>query len=72
MADAFMGLDHGQKVAILPVVRAFTPNSKGHSHGTKISAVHLSTGATLDEDMLADLCVPAILQRYWRTPRQYA
>jgi uncharacterized protein DUF3501 len=39
--DAFMGLDHGQKVAIVAGgERAFGEFEGGHSHETKISAVH--------------------------------
>ncbi len=39
--DAFMGLDHGEKVAILAGgERAFGEFEGGHSHNTKISAVH--------------------------------
>lgn len=39
--DRFMGLDHGEKVAIVAgVERAFGVFEGGHSHETKISAVH--------------------------------
>jgi hypothetical protein len=39
--DAFMGLDHGQTVAIVAGgERAFGEFEGGHSHETKISAVH--------------------------------
>jgi len=39
--DRFMGLDHGQKVAIVAGgERAFGEFEGGHSHETKISAVH--------------------------------
>jgi len=39
--DTFMGLDHGQKVAIVAGgERAFGEFEGGHSHETKISAVH--------------------------------
>lgn len=39
--DAFMGLDHGQKVAIVAGdERVFGEFEGGHSHETKISAVH--------------------------------
>lgn len=39
--DAFLGLDHGQKVAIVAGgERAFGEFEGGHSHETKISAVH--------------------------------
>ncbi len=39
--DAFMGLDHGEKVAIVAGgERAFGLFEGGHSHETKISAVH--------------------------------
>lgn len=39
--DEFMGLDHGEKVAIVADgEEAFGEFEGGHSHGTKISAVH--------------------------------
>ena len=39
--DRFMGLDHGRTVAIAPAVReVFGEFEGGHSHDTKISAVH--------------------------------
>lgn len=39
--DTFLGLDHGQKVAIVAGgERAFGEFEGGHSHETKISAVH--------------------------------
>jgi hypothetical protein len=39
--DRFMGLDHGQKIAIVAGgERAFGIFESGHSHDTKISAVH--------------------------------
>ena len=39
--DAFMGLDHGQKVAItVGSARIYAEFEGGHSHETKISAVH--------------------------------
>jgi Protein of unknown function (DUF3501) len=39
--DAFMGLDHGEKVAIVAGgERVFGEFEGGHSHETKISAVH--------------------------------
>ncbi|MEQ1795361.1 MAG: DUF3501 family protein [Nitrospira sp.] len=62
--DAFMGLDHGRKVAITiggePVYAVF---EGGHSHETKISAVHfirfqIPTSVTA---LLADLRVPVTL-----------
>ena len=62
--DAFMGLDHGEKVAITvggePVYAVF---EGGHSHETKISAVHFVRFRVTPsiKDLLADLRVPVTL-----------
>ncbi len=62
--DAFMGLDHGQKVAItVGGEQIFAEFEGGHSHETKISAVHFvrfrMTAAA--KAALADLRVPVTL-----------
>mgnify|MGYP003344803147 CR=1 FL=1 len=62
--DAFMGLDHGQKVAItVGGEQIFAEFEGGHSHETKISAVHFvrfrMTAAA--KAALADLRVPVAL-----------
>lgn len=62
--DTFMGLDHGQKVAIV-VGRAhiYAEFEGGHSRETKISAVHfVRFQMPLSmKDLLADLRVPVTL-----------
>lgn len=62
--DAFMGLDHGQKVAIVVGgEHSYAAFEGGHSHETKISAVHFVrflVPASL-KDRLADLRVPVTL-----------
>lgn len=62
--DTFMGLDHGRKVAMtIGGERLYAEFEGGHSHETKISAVHFvrfqvtSSG----KDLLADLRVPVTL-----------
>jgi hypothetical protein len=62
--DAFMGLDHGQKVAIAAGgERSYAAFEGGHSHETKISAVHFVRFLVLPslKDLLADLRVPVTL-----------
>lgn len=62
--DAFMGLDHGQKVAItLGGERLYAEFEGGHSHETKISAVHFVRFLVPPsvKDLLADLRVPVTL-----------
>ncbi|ULA62272.1 MAG: hypothetical protein LZF86_10132 [Nitrospira sp.] len=62
--DAFMGLDHGQKVAItVGGERIYAEFEGGHSHETKISAVHFIRFkiASSIKDLLADLRVPVSL-----------
>jgi hypothetical protein len=62
--DRFMGLDHGQKVAIVAGgERVFGEFEGGHSHDTKISAVHFvrfKPTATM-KAALADLRRPVTL-----------
>lgn len=62
--DAFMGLDHGQKVAItVGSERLYAEFEGGHSHETKISAVHFVRFQvpSATKDLLADLRVPVTL-----------
>jgi len=62
--DTFMGLDHGQKVAIaVGDDRIFGAFEGGHSHETKISAVHFVRFQVppATRDLLADLRVPVTL-----------
>ena len=62
--DAFMGLDHGQKVAIIVgSARIYAEFEGGHSHETKISAVHFVRFQVppATKDLLADLRVPVTL-----------
>lgn len=62
--DAFMGLDHGQKVSITAgSERVFAEFEGGHSHETKISAVHFVRFQMTDsiKALLADLRVPVTL-----------
>lgn len=62
--DTFMGLDHGQKVAIVVgSERIYAEFEGGHSHETKISAVHfVRFQMPLSmKDWLADLRVPVTL-----------
>ncbi len=62
--DQFMGLDHGQKVAIVAGgERAFGEFEGGHSHDTKISAVHFvrfRPTASM-QSAIADLRQPVML-----------
>lgn len=62
--DQFMGLDHGEKVAIVAGgERAFGAFEGGHSHETKISAVHFvrfRPTASM-QSAIADLCQPVML-----------
>jgi hypothetical protein len=62
--DRFMGLDHGEKVAIVAGgERAFGKFEGGHSHETKISAVHFvrfRPTASMKE-AFADLRQPVLL-----------
>lgn len=62
--DTFMGLDHGQKVAItVGGERLYAEFEGGHSHETKISAVHFVRFQVPPsiKDLLADLRVPVTL-----------
>lgn len=62
--DTFMGLDHGQKVAIVVGgERLYAEFEGGHSHETKISAVHFVRFLVPPsaKDLLADLRVPVTL-----------
>jgi Protein of unknown function (DUF3501) len=62
--DAFMGLDHGQKVAIIVgSARIYAEFEGGHSHETKISAVHFVRFLVPPamKVLLADLRVPVTL-----------
>jgi hypothetical protein len=62
--DAFMGLDHGQKVAItVGSEHLYAEFEGGHSHETKISAVHFVRFQVppATKDLLADLRVPVTL-----------
>ena len=62
--DAFMGLDHGQKLAItVGGERLYAGFEGGHSHETKISAVHFVRFPVPPamKDLLADLRVPVTL-----------
>ena len=62
--DTFMGLDHGQKVAItVGSERIYAEFEGGHSHDTKISAVHFVRFQVPPsiKDLLADLRVPVTL-----------
>lgn len=62
--DAFMGLDHGRKVAItIGGERLYAEFEGGHSHETKISAVHFVRFLVSPsiKDLLADLRVPVTL-----------
>ncbi len=62
--DAFMGLDHGQKVAItVGSARIYAEFEGGHSHETKISAVHFVRFPVPPamKVLLADLRVPVTL-----------
>lgn len=62
--DQFMGLDHGEKVAIVAGgERAFGAFEGGHSHETKISAVHFvrfRPTASM-QSAIADLRQPVML-----------
>lgn len=62
--DQFMGLDHGEKVAIVAGgERAFGEFEGGHSHDTKISAVHFvrfRPTASM-QSAIADLRQPVLL-----------
>lgn len=62
--DQFMGLDHGEKVAIVAGSdRAFGEFEGGHSHDTKISAVHFvrfRPTASM-QSAIADLRQPVLL-----------
>jgi len=65
--DAFMGLDHGQKVAItVGSARIYAEFEGGHSHETKISAVHFVRFPVPPamKVLLADLRVPVTLSVY--------
>jgi len=65
--DAFMGLDHGQKVAItVGGERSYAAFEGGHSHETKISAVHFVRFPVPPamKVLLADLRVPVTLSVY--------
>ncbi|MCC6140787.1 MAG: DUF3501 family protein [Nitrospira sp.] len=73
--DAFMGLDHGQKVAIVAGdERLYAEFEGGHSHETKISAVHFVRFkiAPSIKDRLADLRVPVALSVQHGTYREEA
>lgn len=62
--DQFMGLDHGEKVAIVAGgERAFGEFEGGHSHETKISAVHFVRfrPTTSMQSAIADLRQPVML-----------
>ena len=62
--DQFMGLDHGDKVAIVAGgERAFGEFEGGHSHDTKISAVHFVRfrPTTSMQSVIADLRQPVML-----------
>lgn len=62
--DTFMGLDHGQKVAItVGGERLYAEFEGGHSHETKISAVHFVRFQVPPsiKELLADLRVPVTL-----------
>lgn len=62
--DQFMGLDHGEKVAIVAGdERAFGEFEGGHSHDTKISAVHfVRFHPTVSmQSAIADLRQPVLL-----------
>jgi len=62
--DQFMGLDHGEKVAIVAGgERAFGEFEGGHSHDTKISAVHFIRfrPTTSMQSAIADLRQPVML-----------
>lgn len=62
--DAFMGLDHGQKVAMtVGSARIYAEFEGGHSHETKISAVHFVRFPVPPSvrALLADLRVPVTL-----------
>lgn len=62
--DQFMGLDHGEKVAIVAGgERAFGEFEGGHSHETKISAVHFVRfrPTTSMKAAIADLRQPVTL-----------
>ena len=62
--DQFMGLDHGEKVAIVAGgERAFGEFEGGHSHDTKISAVHFVRfrPTTSMQSAIADLRQPVML-----------
>lgn len=62
--DAFMGLDRGQTVAIAAGgERIYAEFEGGHSHDTKISAVHFVRFHVPSsiKDLLADLRVPVTL-----------
>ena len=62
--DRFMGLDHGEKVAIVAgQERAFGEFEGGHSHETKISAVHFVRfrPSAAMKAAVADLRQPVIL-----------
>jgi len=62
--DTFMGLDHGQKVAIVAGgEQAFGEFEGGHSHETKISAVHFVRFRPTDamKSAFADLRQPVTI-----------
>lgn len=62
--DQFMGLDHGEKVAIVAGgERVFGEFEGGHSHDTKISAVHFVRfrPTTSMQSAIADLRQPVML-----------
>ncbi len=62
--DQFMGLDHGEKVAIVAGgERVFGEFEGGHSHDTKISAVHFVRfrPTTSMHSAIADLRQPVML-----------
>jgi hypothetical protein len=62
--DTFMGLDHGKKVAMtVGGERVYATFEGGHSHETKISAVHFVRFQVPPsmKDLLADLRVPVTL-----------
>lgn len=62
--DTFMGLDHGQKVALTAgSERIYAEFEGGHSHETKISAVHFVRFLVPSamKALLADLRVPVTL-----------
>jgi hypothetical protein len=67
--DMFMGLDHGETVAIRAgTEQAFGLFEGGHSHDTKISAVHFvrfRPTASMTA-ALADLHVPVVLTAHHR------